>query len=254
VFTEQEVASRASVAIINDQTARRYWPDSNPIGKRVMLWPARAPEREIVGVVGSVRLNGIEQDVSCEIYSPNLLLYSTAVTIVARTSMDPSALVQAMRKEIRAVDREQAAEVIPMDQILKSSFARRRMTTALLAFFAGIAILLASVGVYGVISYSVTQRTRELGTRMALGATAADIVGMVTGEGMRLTAAGIALGVVGALALGRFIQSLLFSVSAADFMVLAIASVFIATVGLLGSSIAAYRAATIPAASALRHE
>jgi putative ABC transport system permease protein len=255
LFTEQEIASRAPVAIINDQMARRYWPGGDPVGKRIKVWPARPPAvREIVGVVGNVKLNGIEQDGSCEIYSPNLVLLTGAMTIVARTSSESANLAQAVRREIRTVDREQAADVIPMDQILKSSFARRRMTTALLAFFAGIAILLASVGIYGVISYSVSQRTRELGTRMALGATPGDIVGMVTGEGMRLTAAGIALGVVAALALSRFIQSFLFGVSAADFLVLALASVFIAAIGLLGSSIAAYRATTIPAASALHYE
>jgi len=254
LFTAQEIASRASVAIINEQMARRYWPGGNPVGKRITVWPARQPGREIVGVVGNVKLNGIEKDAECEIYSPDLLVYSGAMTIVARTSAQTADLAQAIRREIRMVDREQAADVIPMDQILKNSFARRRMITVLLAFFAGIAILLASVGIYGVISYSVSQRTRELGTRMALGATAGDIVGMVTGEGMRLTAAGIALGLVAALILGRFIQSFLFGVSAADFVVLALAAVFIATIGLLGSSIAAYRATTIPAASALHYE
>jgi putative ABC transport system permease protein len=255
LFTEQEVASRATVAIINEEMARRYWPGGDPVGKRIKVWPARPPEvREIVGVVGNVKLNGIERDASCEIYSPDLLVYSGVTTIVARTSAETGDIAQAIRREIRMVDRQQAADVIPMDRILKDSFARRRMTTALLAFFAGIAILLASVGIYGVISYSVSQRTRELGTRMALGATAGDIVGMVTGEGMRLTAAGIALGLVAALAMGRFIQSFLFGVSAADLVVLALASVFIATIGLLGSSIAAYRATTIPAASALHYE
>ncbi|HEY6390543.1 MAG TPA: ABC transporter permease [Bryobacteraceae bacterium] len=255
LFTEQEVASRAGVAIINEQMARSYWPGGDPVGKRIKIWPARPPDvREIVGVVGNVKLNGIEQDASCEIYSPNLILLSGAMTIVARTSAERADLVQAIRREIRMVDREQAAEVVPMDQIMKNSFARRRMTTALLAFFAGIAILLASVGIYGVISYSVSQRTRELGTRMALGATAGDIVGMVTGEGIRLTVIGIGLGVVAALALGRFIQSFLFGVDAADFVVLSLAAVFIATTGMLGSSIAAYRATTVPAASALRYE
>jgi putative ABC transport system permease protein len=137
---------------------------------------------------------------------------------------------------------------------LKDSFARRRLTTVLLACFAGIAILLASVGVYGVMSYSVTQRTRELGTRMALGATAGDIAGMVTGEGLRLTATGIVLGMGAALALGRVIQTFLFGVSASDYVVLSLASASLVFIGLLGSAIAAYRAITIAAAPALHHE
>jgi putative ABC transport system permease protein len=141
-----------------------------------------------------------------------------------------------------------------MDRILKDSLARRRFTTLLLMSFAGIAILLAGVGVYGVMSYWVTQRTRELGTRMALGAAPGDIAGMVTLEGLRLTAIGIAFGLSMALALARFIEGFLFGVSAKDFTVLSISALFLATIGVLGSSIPAYRATTIPAASALRHD
>jgi len=254
LFTEHEVAARSALAIINDQLARRYWPGENPVGKRVKVWPSREPTREIIGVVGSVKLNGIEKDSPYEIYTPNILLYSDAMTVVARTRDEPSIVAQGMRREIRTVDREQAAEVIPMDRILKDSLARRRFTTLLLMSFAGIAILLAGVGVYGVMSYWVTQRTRELGTRMALGAAPSDIAGLVTLEGLQLTAVGIALGVSMALALARFIEGFLFGVSAQDFTVLSISALFLATIGVLGSSIPAYRATTIPAASALRHD
>jgi len=250
-FTDQEIAARREIVIINQRFARRYWPGEDAVGKRIS---SSRGWREIVGVVGDVKLNGIDQDSWLEIYAPYTLGYSNLMTMVLRTSGDPFGLVPSIRNEIRAVDREQVAPVVAMDGVLHDSFGRRRMVTLLLASFAGIALLLACVGIYGVMSYWVTQRTREIGTRLAVGAVPGDIVGMVTVEGIRLTGLGIAIGTAAALTLGRFLESFLFGVGSADFAALAVASLVLAVVSLLGSAIPAYRATKISAAVALRYE
>jgi putative ABC transport system permease protein len=255
------------VAIINETIARRFFPNENPIGHRLLI---TSPPSTIVGVAGDTRNSGLDQRVSYEVYLPYLqgnALEALHLTLAVRIASDqnnpagrasPSTLAgltAAFRDQVRAIDpNESVFAIIKMDERLSNSVAERRFQTLLLSLFSGIALVIATVGIYGVISYAVSRRTHEIGVRMALGAQAGDVLRMVIWRGMSLTLAGVTLGVVAALALTRVIRNLLYEVSPTDPATYALIALLFVGVALIASYIPARRATKVDPLQALRHE
>ena len=254
-ITEQDKQGAPPVALVSQEAARRYWPNESAIGKRIIPMTEKTP-REIVGVVGEVKQWGLENPKPVPaIYIPHQQLVWPVTTIAIRTTGDPLGLANAVRGEVQALDKDLPVyDIKTMSQRLADSIAERRFMLILLGTFAALALLLASVGIYGVMSYAVTQRTRELGIRMALGATRRDVLRLVVGKGLGLTLAGVGIGLAAAYALTRLLASLLFGVSATDpFTFVAIAMV-LTGVALGACFVPARRATRVDPMVALRHE
>jgi putative ABC transport system permease protein len=257
-FTEQDGVEAPPVVIINETMARRFFPNENPIGRRFVWSPTPLT---IVGVVGDTRHFGLDQDVRPEIYWPYLQTRNFVMRLVVRASSDSSSpanlsgLAAAIRNQVRAVDLNVPVnQVVTMDERLSDSVAPRRFQTLLLSVFAAVALIIATVGVYGVLSYAVGQRTHEIGIRMALGAQGADVLRLVVGQGMRMTLIGASLGLVAALALTRVMKNLLFNVSATDSATFVSITLLLVIVALLASYIPARRATKLDPLVSLRNE
>jgi predicted permease len=237
------------VVVIDEKFAQRFWPAGDAIGKHVWFDPAR--KLTIVGVVGTVKQYGLDVDGRMVVYRPSFW----SGYQVARTSSDPAAVASEMVGKIREMDPTITVfDVQTMSGRMSSSLARQRFSTLMLGAFAAFALILAVVGVYGVMSYLVTQGTRDIGVRMALGAQRSRIVGMVMRQGMELTGAGIVLGLIGAAVLTRVMASLLFGVSATDFATFAAVPVILAGSALLASYLPALRATRVDPVVSLREE
>jgi putative ABC transport system permease protein len=257
-FTEQDGAETPPVVIINETMARRFFPNENPIGRRFVWTPTPLT---IVGVVGDTRHFGLDQEVRPEIYWPYLQARNFVMRLVVRAAPDSSSpanmssLAAAIRNQIRAVDLYVPVnQVVTMDERLSDSVALRRFQTLLLSIFAAVALIIATVGVYGVLSYVVGQRTHEIGIRMALGAQANDVLRLVVGQGMRMTLIGALLGLAAALALTRVMKNLLFNVSATDSATFVSITLLLVVVALLASYIPARRATKLDPLMSLRNE
>jgi putative ABC transport system permease protein len=257
LFTERDGEGTLPVAIINETMARGFWPNEDPIGKRVMMG-APMPERPwlaIVGVVGDVRNSGLETPPLPQMYAHYLQNPTRSMTLVIRTALAAQTLTAVIQHQVIALDKDLPMyDVKTMEQRLSNSVAQPRFRTLLLGIFAGLALVLSAVGIYGVMSYSTEQRTHEIGIRIALGAQAGDVVKLVVRQGMVLTLIGVLIGVALSFALTRFLSSLLFGVSASDPGTFVAASVLLAIVALAACYIPARRAATVDPIVALRYE
>lgn len=260
LFDERDGPS-SRVTIINETMARKFFPNENPIGKQLaILWAPPEPGKpkpidEIIGVVGDTRETSLDRDPNAAIYWPLARESYQFMTLIVRSAVDPIQLVASIQREIRAIDPDQpVADVHTLDQVVAKSIARPRFDTMLLGIFAGVALLLASVGLYAVMNYSATQRTQEIGIRMALGAKPSDILRLVVGHGMKLTVAGIVIGIAASLALTRMMASLLFGVTATDLPTFLGVSALLAAVAFLANYIPAHRATRVNPVVALRYE
>jgi len=258
-FTERDGEKGLNLAVVNEVLVRQQFPGENPLGRRIIM--GGDMKLEIVGVVGAVHQAGLDQAPLAEVYLPYAgaegdygeLLGDAA--LVVRTAGAPGGLTPGVRRAVRAVDPGVPIyKVLTMDQVISDSLASRRLNLWLLALFAGIALALSAAGLYGVISYLVAQRTREIGMRMALGAQTRDVIGLVMRQGSRLTAAGIAAGLLGALALTRWLESLLDGVSSRDPLTFTGIAALLVAVALLASWLPARRAARVEPIVAIRNE
>ena len=257
IFTTQDIATAPKVAVISETCAREQFPNHDPIGKQIQLGGRddSKPWMTIVGIVGDVRQYGLDTAPNIAAYIPQAQNLSFPFSLVARTSSDPRGLERAVRAAFLAVDPTQPVfNVQSMESYLASSMAQRRFTLALLALFGGLALALAAVGIYGVVSCAVTSRTREMGIRMALGAERRDVLAMVLRQAAALAGVGLAAGLAASFALTRFLSTLLFEVRTTDLATLATIAALLAAVALAASYLPARRAASVDPTVALRYE
>jgi len=256
-FTSQDARPAAGVVIVNEAFEKHHFPGQSAVGKRIHLLGSRAeaPWQTVVGVVSDVRQSGLAGDVTLEVYTPVLEDAGGALSFVIRTAGAPTSLASAARAAVAQVDRNQPVHnVMTMEQRLANTMTSRRLNVILLGSFAAVALLLAAVGIHGVMSYLVTQRRREIGMRMALGAQRTDVLRLVIRRGMVLIGLGLAIGWIGSFGLTRFISSLLYEVSPTDPLTFAGVAVLLAAVALLACYIPARRAARTDPMVVLRQE
>jgi putative ABC transport system permease protein len=263
-FGSQDQAAGAPVAIVNEHMAKRYWPDRNPIGARLRFGrglsddsrdTTQNPWITVVGVVADMRRTGVDMPVRDEAFFPFAQNVSSSALVVVRTANDPMTMVPQFRQAVRDLDRDQPiASIRTMDQILSGLIAQRRFSMTLVAAFAIVALALALIGAYGVTSYLVSQRTREIGVRVALGANPSNISRLVVREGMVVAGTGVAVGVVGAIATTRLASSLLYGVSARDPITIASVAAALLIVSAIANYIPARRASRVDPLLALRQD
>jgi predicted permease len=260
-FTEADAEGQPRVLLVNEALARRDFAGENPVGKLVYVGRDLAPW-QIVGVVENVRQFGLDREPEPQFFADlrqwsgtGLLLFPGGAYYAARTNGDPMAIISAVRRIVRELDTQAALfYVAPMEQVVATTMARPRMYAALLAIFASVGTTLAAIGIYGVLAYSVTRRTREIGIRMALGAQRLQVMKLVLGQSMSLTAIGIALGLLGALAVTRYLEGLLFGLTPLDPATFLVGSLVFAVVAFVASYLPASRASRVDPLIALRCE
>ena len=256
-FTERDDPGSPGVVVVSESWARRFLPGEDPIERRIKLGgrDSTRPWLSIVGVAGDVRDTAIESDARPCVYIPYPQFPSSGMTLVVRAAVDPKQLIPAIRDEVWAVDNDQpVTDVKTMGEYVADSVSPRRFNAMLLTTFAAVALILATVGMYGVMAYSVSQRTQEIGIRLALGARTSDVIKLVVGNGLVLVLSGIAIGLAGALALTRVMTSLLYGVSATDPVIFAGVSLALVALTLLASYMPARRATKVDPMIALRCE
>ena len=258
-FTLRDDKEMPDAVVINKVMAERFWPGDDPLGKRIQLAAETTRWREVVGVVGNEKLSGLDTETGPAIYVP--LPQNTfpnairSVVLIVRSSGEPMNLASAIQKEVRAMDQEQALfQVRPLEELIDSSLSQRRFNSLLMVIFALLAGLLAAVGIYGVIAYSVTQRTHEIGVRLALGAQPFDVLKMILVQGIKLTLIGIVAGVLASLALTRVLSTLLYGVRATDPLTFLLIPLLLMAVALLASYLPARRATRVDPCVALRND
>ena len=250
-FTPADKVGSPNVVIINEALARRFFPNQNPIGRHIVV--GRQTASEIVGVAGDVKNSGLAQEPQVQLYFPFAQLPWGNMNLLVRTAGDPHNMVGSIRAQISAADSDQpVTDIKTVDELMNGSLTQPRFAMFLLSMFSAIALVLAVVGIYGVLAYSVAQRRQELGIRMALGAEKSDILKLVVRQGIQLTAIGVLIGLVAAAALTRLISSLLYKVGAWDATTFLIAPLIFLLIGLLASYLPARRAITVDPTEALR--
>lgn len=255
-FTEQDKPGAQRVIVVNETLARKHWPGGDAIGKRIRFYGPieKNPWMEIVGIVGDVK-HELNLAVTPEYYLPHEQDSWNAMVLVARTRLDPSSLAAPIRQQVWSIDKDQPVfDVYTMQQVRSLSVTPYSFSSVLLGIFAGVALLLAAVGIYGVMSFAVTQRTHEIGVRMALGARAGDVMKLVIQHGMVLALIGVGIGVAGAWGLTRFMEKLLVGVEPTDLLTFSAVSLFLLVAALLACYIPARRATKVDPLVALRYE
>jgi putative ABC transport system permease protein len=263
-FSDTDLAGRPAVILISESMARQLWPGEDALGKRLTLTFFPDAVREVIGIVGDVKLDGLDQTrPSATLYFPldQVSVPSTGgwssfpMTLVVRSASRSTGLVSAVSNAVHDVDREMPLrDILTMDDLVANSLSQQRFNMLLLGAFAGLALLLAAVGIYSVLSYSVKRSVREIGIRLALGARLGDVLRMVVFEGMKPTLLGVAMGTAGALALGRVLSSLIYEVKPTDPITFLVVTALLAVIALLASIIPAYRATKVDPMVALRYE
>ena len=241
--------------IVNETLAAMYWPNENPVGKRISMEWGGMLHAEVIGVVKDVKLVSLEEPPAAQMYWYTPQFPYSAMALVVKTAAPPSSLIPALRAQVAAIDPDlPIAKVQTAKQVVSSATQSRRFTMSLMTLFAGLALALAAIGLYGVISYSVAQRTQEIGVRMALGARISDVLFMVLREGLAVTGAGVAVGVIAALGLVQLLNKLLFGIAAHDAITFMSVAVVLLLVGALASLVPARRASKIDPMVALRYD
>jgi putative ABC transport system permease protein len=254
-FAEHDTKDSPHVAVINESVARLYWPNEDPIGRFIEMGAFGAGRSEIVGVVADTRQASLSSDPAPAIYLPYTQEIMPWQTLVIRTKNDPMSLAAPIRRVVAALDPEQpVARIATLDELLEASAAQLRFRTYLLGSFAGIALLLSAIGIYGLMAYTISRRTREIGVRMAVGARPLDILKLVFGQSMAMTMVGIAFGLLGAYSVMRVMKSLLFGVTTTDPLTFAAVTLLLSSVALLATYVPARRAMRVDPMVALRHE
>jgi predicted permease len=257
LFSESDDTKSQSVVVIDETLAHQYWPGEDPLGKQLKAGPAafKAPWSTIIGIVGNVKTDGFDVPTQPHIYFSTYQNPPAAGVIYLRTAADPDTLQDSIRGAVQAVDPTiPMFAVRTMNEVVSKSLADRRFALVVLALFAGVALLLASIGIYGVMAYTFSQRTHEIGIRVALGAQRNDILRMALGEGVILVAVGLGVGLIGALVVTRFLRAMLFSVTPTDPLTFLAIALLLATAALLACFIPARRATEVDPLVALREE
>ena len=258
LVTDEDVANNNGSVLINEAMAKRLWPGEDPVGKRVSFFTNTGQNSQwltIVGVVGNVRHLGLDLEPRPELYNHINTSPPTGPVFIIRTTSDPKNLIAAVRTKVREIDRElPISNMNTMEQLVAQSVAQRRFGMVLLGLFAALALLLAGIGIYGVMSYVVTQRTQEMGVRIALGAQPSDIYKLIVRQGMVLTLSGVGIGLTGAFALTRLMKNLLFNVGVTDPPTFASVALLLTSVALLACYLPARRATKVDPMVALRYE
>ena len=254
-FSDADRLSAPHVAIINDSFARKYFPNEDPIGKRIGFnWEIEGFQ-EIIGVVGDVKHNDLASPIDREIYVSYLQRPDSGFTVVVRTGADPTSLVSAVRTTLGALDPGIAmAEVSTLENIVSRSVSDQRSSVFLLGSLGALALVLTAIGIYGVLAYTVAQQTRELGVRIALGASSGDVLRLVLGRGLRLVAIGCGVGLAASFGVTRLMQTLLFGVTATDPLTFAGVTLLLFAVAFMACWIPARRATRVDPLVALRYE
>jgi putative ABC transport system permease protein len=254
-FTAADNAQASPVIIVNQSLARRFWPQENPLGGHLVLGLTNARVAEIVGVVGDVKPERIEGEEWPTIYNPYPQIPMLTMAMVVRTAGPPLALASTVEREIRRLDPDQpVADVRPVESLVDQAIAGSRFNAVLLGILAVVAFILAAVGIYGVIAYDVTERTHEIGIRMALGAQSRDVLKLVLVQGTRLAVCGITFGLAAAFALTRLMATMLYTVKATDAYTFSTISLLLGGVALVASYLPSRRAMALDPMMALRHE
>jgi predicted permease len=257
LFNDQDTADKPHVLLADEFMAQQLWPNQDPLGKRISFGDlASKPQwATVVGVVGRIKHEKLDSDSRIALYMPHTQYISRAMNVVLRTRGDPASLASAVNHELHELDRDLPMyRVLTMEQRVAGSLARRRFATILLGLFAGLAHAPAAIGIYGVMGYLVSQGTREIGIRLALGATQRGILSLIVKQGMVLALCGVGLGLVVALGFSRLLSGFLFGVQSTDPLTFAAIALLLALVALFASYIPARRAARIDPLISLRSE
>jgi putative ABC transport system permease protein len=254
-FDQHDIATSPMVALVNESMARQFWQGEDPIGKRFRMGDTKGPWKTVVGVVGDVLHKGLDAPHTIQVYLPNTQFTDSMVILAVRTSNEPASIAAAVRSEIAALDPQvPVSEVATMDEVVSASVANQRFGAVLFLLFGAIALVLTAVGIYGVISYGVAQRTHEIGIRLALGAGSREVLSLIVSEAMKPALLGAALGLCAAFGLTRLLTRLLYNVKPSDPLVFAAVLFLLIAVAWLASYIPARRATRVDPIVALRYE
>ena len=254
-FTTQDAQAKPAVVVINEAMAKRFWPQEDPLGKRLTIDLNEPGPREIVGIVKNIRHYSLDVEPKAEMYVPNLSLSQNIMSLVVRSNKDPLTLAPAARQEMFAIDKNQPIyNVKTMKDLVDESVATQHFSMWMLACLAGVALILAAVGIYGVIAYWVTQRLHEIGIRIALGAASRDILKMIIGQSMVLALIGVGLGLIVAFIMTRLMRTLLYGISASDPIAFLVAALLLAGVAFMAALFPARKATRVDAIGALRQQ